>query len=110
MRILSRLSPRMRKIFDWVAGLTLIAVGIVGFALPVLQGWVFVIMGLAVLSSHNRHAKAIYDRLKSVGRSVRDKVTHRRDRSRERRESSDPAQPHAPPLKSPVSDAPDPGD
>lgn len=85
MRILSRLSPRVRQVVDWIVGLTLIGIGIVGFVLPVLQGWLFVIMGLAVLSSHNRHAKAIYDRLKSMGRSVRDRVAARREQHRARR-------------------------
>ena len=88
MRLLSRLSPRVRKIVDWVVGLALIALGFVGFVLPVLQGWLFVIMGLAVLSSHNRHAKKIYDRLRSMGQSVRDKVNKRRDERRQRRSAA----------------------
>jgi uncharacterized membrane protein YbaN (DUF454 family) len=69
-----------RKILDWILGTTLILIGIVGFFLPILQGWVFVIAGLAVLSSHSRWANALYQKVKSFGRGVRDRVLHRRPR------------------------------
>jgi uncharacterized membrane protein YbaN (DUF454 family) len=68
-----------RVVVDWVVGLTLIAVGIAGGFIPILQGWPFVIAGLAVLSSHSRWANAIYQRMKKFGRQVRDRVLHRRD-------------------------------
>ena len=73
--------PRpVRRIVDWVLGLTLIGVGIVGGFVPILQGWVFILAGLAVLSSHSRWARAILDRLKGYGRKLRTKVRERRDR------------------------------
>lgn len=86
MRILRRLNPRVRKIVDWVVGLTLIAIGIIGGFIPILQGWVFILAGLAVLSSHSRWAKAILDRVKETGRDVREKVSERYQRRRQRRE------------------------
>lgn len=86
MRILRRLNPRVRKIVDWAVGLTLIAIGIVGGFIPILQGWVFILAGLAVLSSHSRWAKAILDRVKETGRDVREKVSERYQRRRRRRE------------------------
>jgi uncharacterized membrane protein YbaN (DUF454 family) len=64
----------VRKVVDWVLGLTLIGIGVLGGFVPVLQGWVFIVAGLAVLSSHSRWAKAIYGRIKRVGRSVKDRV------------------------------------
>ena len=73
--------PRpVRRIVDWVVGLTLIGVGIVGGFVPILQGWVFILAGLAVLSSHSRWARAILDRLKGYGRKLRTKVRERRNR------------------------------
>jgi uncharacterized membrane protein YbaN (DUF454 family) len=72
------MKARVRKTVDWVIGLTLIAVGIVGGFVPILQGWVFVIAGLAVLSSHNPIAKRLYEKLKGSVRRVRDKVAARR--------------------------------
>ena len=73
--------PRpVRRIVDWVLGLTLIGVGIVGGFVPILQGWVFILAGLAVLSSHSRWARAILDRLKGYGRKLRTKVRERRSR------------------------------
>lgn len=86
MRLLSRLSPRARKIFDWILGLTLIVLGILGLFLPILQGVALIVLGLAVLSSHNRHAKALYDRFKRVGQSVRERVAHHRDRAVQQRQ------------------------
>ena len=57
----------VRKIFDWVVGLTLIAVGMLLGFVPMMPGVVLVIAGLAILSSHNRHARAIHERLKAQG-------------------------------------------
>jgi len=68
----------MRKIFDWVAGVSLIILGIIGLFLPVLQGIVFIIAGFAVLSRHSIWARAVYERMKRVGRSVKERVTRRR--------------------------------
>ena len=74
--------PRpIRRIVDWVLGLTLIGVGIVGGFVPILQGWVFIVAGLAVLSSHSRWARAILDRVKNLGRKLRTKVSERRGRN-----------------------------
>ncbi len=68
---------RARTIADWVIGLTLIAVGVVAGFLPVIQGWVFILAGLAILSSHSRLARKILDRLKRAGRGVRDRIAKR---------------------------------
>jgi uncharacterized membrane protein YbaN (DUF454 family) len=78
---LSDTGPRpLRKIIDWVLGLTLIGAGIVGGFVPILQGWVLILAGLAILSSHSRWARAILDRLKGYGRKLRTKVRERRHR------------------------------
>ncbi len=69
---------------DWIVGSTLIAIGIAGLALPILQGWLFILAGLAVLSSHSRWARAILERIKGVGRGVRDRVARHRRRTAER--------------------------
>ena len=73
------LNPRVRKILDWVLGLALLLLGAAGWLLPVLPGWIFVLAGLAVLSSHSRWARALHARLQRFGRSVRQKVSGRRD-------------------------------
>lgn len=69
---------RARVIFDWILGITLLLIGVVGFVLPFLQGWIFFLAGLAVLSSHNRHAKLAMDWLKKKGRAVRERVGGRK--------------------------------
>jgi len=69
-----------RKLVDWILGITLLLIGIAGLVLPVLQGWLFIIAGLAVLSSHSRWANAVHQRVKNFGRGVRDRVLNRRSR------------------------------
>jgi uncharacterized membrane protein YbaN (DUF454 family) len=68
---------RTRKIFDWIAGVSLIALGIVGLFLPVLQGVLFILAGLAILSSHSPLARRVLEALKARLRRVRDRVTKR---------------------------------
>jgi len=68
---------RARKVFDWVAGLSLIVLGIVGLFLPVLQGVLFILAGLAILSSHSPLALRILEALKARLRRVRDRVMKR---------------------------------
>jgi len=65
---------RVRTIVEWVVGLTFIGIGVLGAFVPVLQGWVFVLAGLAILSRHSRWAHWILERLKVWGRAVRTKV------------------------------------
>lgn len=71
------MTTRLRKAVDWVLGLTLIGVGIVGGFIPVLQGWIFVLAGLAVLSSHSTLAHRVHERVKTWGRRVKDKISRR---------------------------------
>ena len=71
-------ASRARRIVDWIIGLTLIAAGVVAGFLPVIQGWVLILAGLAILSSHNQFARATLDRLKRAGRGVRDGIVRRR--------------------------------
>jgi uncharacterized protein YqgC (DUF456 family) len=68
-------------IFDWILGTTLLVIGVIGSLLPVLQGWVFILAGLAVLSSHSRHAKAAMDWIKAKARSARERLGSRKDPS-----------------------------
>jgi hypothetical protein len=72
--------PAVRKVVDWVLGLGLIAAGVVLGFVPVLQGWVLVLAGLAVLSSHSRLARALHERAKKIGREVRDRFRAGRPR------------------------------
>ena len=42
-----------------VGGILLVAVGVVGWALPILPGWLFVVAGLALLSRHFHWARRL---------------------------------------------------
>ncbi len=65
------MNPRARKVVDWVVGVTLILAGIVMGFVPILQGWVFILAGLAVLSSHSRWAARVHERVKRIGSRLR---------------------------------------
>ena len=55
---------RVRVTVDWIVGCALLLIGLLGFVLPILQGWIFVLAGLAVLGSHSR-------RIDRLNRSIR---------------------------------------
>ena len=71
------MTSSVRKVVDWVVGLTLIGVGVLGGFVPILQGWVFVVAGLAVLSSHSTVARRIHERVKAFGRTGRETMQRR---------------------------------
>jgi hypothetical protein len=70
----NRLGPRGRVIFDWVVGLALIAIGVITGPVPIVQGWIFVLAGLAVLSKHSRLAHRWFEKIKRAGRGARDRL------------------------------------
>ena len=65
---------RLRKVFDWTLGIGLIALGIVGLVLPGLQGILFILGGLAILSSHSVIARRLLDNLKAKLKAAKDRV------------------------------------
>jgi len=50
------------RVLRLTAGWLLIVVGIIGLVVPVLQGILFILSGLAVLSTESRWARALLDR------------------------------------------------
>lgn len=68
---------RARKAFDWVAGVTLLVLGIVGLFVPVLQGILLILAGLAILSSHSPRARRALEALKSRIQRARDRFSSR---------------------------------
>jgi uncharacterized membrane protein YbaN (DUF454 family) len=47
------------------AGGVLILVGVIGGFIPVLQGWVFVVAGLALVAQESERARVLLERLKA---------------------------------------------
>lgn len=66
-----------RKLFDWIAGLGLILLGIAGLVLPVLPGVLLIVAGIAILSSHSVLARRLHTALMSRAKQVRDRVLNR---------------------------------
>ncbi len=76
------LNPGVRKAFDWIAGLALIAFGVACFVIPFLPGWPFLIAGLAVLSSHSRWAHSLHVRAQDIARRVRRRMIDAKSKAR----------------------------
>ena len=60
------------RILRLTSGWSLIAVGVIGLFLPILQGLLFIASGLAILSTESRWAKSILERF-SLWRKARRK-------------------------------------
>lgn len=69
------LNPSIRKVLDLGIGISLVVVGVLGLVLPFLPGWLCIVGGLAVLSSHSRWAKLLMDKLKGIGHAIRSKLS-----------------------------------
>jgi len=61
------------RILRLTAGWALIAVGVVGLFLPILQGFLFILSGLAILSTESRWARRVLERLSALRKSWRKK-------------------------------------
>lgn len=66
-----------RRIFDWIAGIALILLGIAGLVLPVLPGVLLIIAGIAILSSHSTLAHRIHTTLVSRAKRMRNRMLNR---------------------------------
>jgi len=64
---------RLTKI---VAGLALFALGVIGLFLPILQGVLFMFLGLAILATENRHARDVVEALKRRHPGLWEKAEH----------------------------------
>ncbi len=58
------MQPRVKNILSKIAGWTFIVLGILGLFLPFLQGILFLLVGLIILSNHYAFAKRWLDKLK----------------------------------------------
>ena len=70
------MSP-VRRVVEWTAGLSLIAVGLVGLVLPGLQGILMILAGLAILSSHSALARRLHEGIKDRARGLRERWRRR---------------------------------
>lgn len=68
---------RARKIFDWIAGVSLLLLGIAGLVLPGLQGILLILGGLAILSSHSALARRTQEAIKSRLRRAKNRILKR---------------------------------
>jgi uncharacterized protein (TIGR02611 family) len=63
------------RILRLTAGWSLIAVGVIGLFLPILQGFLFIFSGLAILSTESPWARRLLDKLKAWRKNWRKRKT-----------------------------------
>ena len=74
-----------KRVGIFVAGWGLIVAGIAGLALPILPGWVFIFLGLALLAREFEWAERRQDQLKAYyQRKKAQVVRHHRERVEDR--------------------------
>jgi hypothetical protein len=85
------------RAFKIVAGVAFTGLGVVGLFLPFLQGVLFMLIGLALLSSESRRLRALLDRLRrrfpeahALERRLIDRFWQKLGRGRGGGDSSDP--------------------
>jgi uncharacterized protein (TIGR02611 family) len=69
-----------KRIAVTVAGFGLIAVGLVGLALPVLPGWLLILAGLALLATQYAWAERALTMARERARRAADTVRRKRSR------------------------------
>jgi uncharacterized membrane protein YbaN (DUF454 family) len=58
------MNPRMKRLLIWCLGWVFIVLGILGLFLPVLQGILFLLIGLYLLSSTSPWAEKLLNKLR----------------------------------------------
>ena len=71
-------------------GFTLVLLGIVGWALPVVPGWALFLPGLAILAAEFVWARRLLDHLKAQGTRIRNSVFNS---NKEKPSSAEPPSP-----------------
>ena len=61
-----------------IAGFALLLLGVIGLFLPVLQGWLFIIAGLAVLSTEYVWARRLLEKAKAKAEQAKDAVLRKK--------------------------------
>lgn len=68
------MKPRCKRILILIAGWSFVLVGIVGLILPFLQGVLFILVGLIILSSQYAWARRLLEKLRErfpkIGRTA----------------------------------------
>ena len=71
-------------------GFTLVILGIIGWALPVIPGWALFLPGLAILAAEFVWARRLLDHLKAQGAKIRNSIFNS---NKEKNPSTEPPSP-----------------
>ena len=65
---------QVKRFFIILIGFTLVLLGIIGWAVPIVPGWAFFLPGLAILAAEFVWARRLLNHLKTQGVKIRDTV------------------------------------
>lgn len=54
----------LKRVFRYTFGIFFLILGVVGLFLPILQGILFIIIGLLILAPENKHIQRLLDKLR----------------------------------------------
>lgn len=75
---MKRRLAQLRVLAEWILGIGCLILGVIGWILPIMQGWLFIFLGLALLSRHALWARRLNENLKGMGRRVKDRLKKKR--------------------------------
>ena len=65
---------QVKRFIMMLVGFTLLVLGVIGWALPVVPGWLLVLPGLAILAAEFVWARRLLEHVKTQGGRLRDAV------------------------------------
>ncbi len=65
---------QVKRFIMILVGFTLLLLGVIGWALPVVPGWLLVVPGLAILAAEFVWARRLLEHVKTQGGRLRDAV------------------------------------
>jgi Putative transmembrane protein (PGPGW) len=67
-----------KRVAVTIAGFALLLLGVIGLFLPVLQGWLFIILGLVVLSTEYVWARRLLEKARAKAEQAKDALAQRK--------------------------------
>jgi uncharacterized membrane protein YbaN (DUF454 family) len=86
-------AKQVKRVFSLIIGWTLILLGVVGLFVPILQGILFILLGLYVLSRESRTAHDLLERLRKRFPEAYMKMRRLKERLRYSRPKQDNPEP-----------------
>ncbi len=88
---MKRRLAQLRVLAEWVMGIVCLILGVIGWILPIMQGWLFIFLGLALLSRHALWARRLNEKLKGAAHRVKERLKRKRRNRASKSTTEDPS-------------------